>query len=109
MTSQLPAIYEMAQPVYSPDDEIYRSKIFRYLFECEKQTNGKSPFNQIKNIMNDFNKSKSIAEAYVIEFMCQYETVVEKYVPKKDQVYGELHYKTLSKKLEEFYKIMPYF
>jgi hypothetical protein len=109
MSTQLSNIDEGSVPVYSPDNKESRSKIFRYLFECEKQTNGANPFNQIKNIMCDFKKNKSMAEAYVIEFMCQYEAVVEKYVPKKDQVYGELHYKTLSKRLEEFYKIMPYF
>lgn len=109
MTTQLNTIHEVVEPVFSPDNEEYRSKIFRYLFECEKQTNGKSPFNQIKNIMSDFNKSKHTAETYVIEFLTQYESVVEKYVPKKDQVYGELHYKTISKRLEEYYKVMPYF
>jgi len=109
MSTKLPIIHEAAEPVFSPDNEEYRSKIFRYLFECEKQTNGKSPFNQIKNIMSDFKKSKQTAEAYVIEFSIQYESIVEKYVPKKDQVYGENHYKTISKRLEEYYKIMPYF
>jgi hypothetical protein len=109
MSSQLATIHEGAEPVFSPDNEECRSKIFRYLFECEKQTNGKSPFNQIKNIMCDFKKSKETAESYVIEFLTQYETVVEKYVPKKDQVYGEYHYKTISKRLEAYYKIMPYY
>jgi hemerythrin-like domain-containing protein len=105
----LPTICEMQEPQFSPDNEEYRSKIFRYLFECEKQTNGKSPFAQIKNIMNDFKKSKQTAESYVIEFLIHYESVVEKYVPKKDQVYGELHYKTLSKNLQNYYKVAPYF
>jgi hypothetical protein len=101
-------IYEVMAAQFSPDNEEYRSKIFRYLFECEKQTNGKSPYNQIKNIMNDFKKSRHTAESYVIEFLTQYESVVDKYVPKKDQVYGECHYKTICKKLQEFYKVMPY-
>ena len=94
--------------LFSPDDEASRRMIFRYLFECEKQTNGASPFKQINNIMIDFRKSKIKAKDYIIEFMTQYETIVDKYVPKKDQVYGETHYKTLSQKLAELYKIMPY-
>jgi hypothetical protein len=89
--------------------ELVRSKIFRYLFECEKVSKGQSAFNQINNIMHDFKKSKQEATDYIIEFLVNYETIVEKYVPAKDQVYGELHYKTLSKMLQNYYKVAPYF
>ena len=97
--------HSMKEHCYSIDTEKNRSKIFRYLFACEKQTNGRSPFLQIKNIMMDFNKSKNTAENYIIEFSTQYETIVSKYIPEKDQVYGELHYKTLSANLQKLYSL----
>lgn len=91
------------------DNETTRSVIFRYLFECEKQTNGANPFNQVNNLMNDFKLGRYAAESYIMEFIGQYEKVVDTYVPKKNQVYGEFHYKTISEKLTNLYKIMPYY
>lgn len=95
------------EPVYSPDDELSRSKVFRYLFECEKASNGRSAWLQLKNIMIDFKKSQNAAESYIIEYLTQYESVIDKYVPKKDQRFGPMHYKTLSAMLQNFYKHVP--
>ena len=96
-------------PVYSPDDELNRSKVFRYLFECEKVSNGRSAWFQLKNIMADFKKSQNTAENYIIEYLTQYESVLEKYVHKKDQIFGPTHYKTLSAMLQKFYTHVPPF
>ena len=91
-------------------DEQKRSKIFRYLFECEKATKSLNLWNQVKNLTKDFDLSKNDAENHIIEYCTQYEKVITQYVPEKLRLsYHDMHYKTFTNILDNFYKTVPPF
>lgn len=90
-----------------PETEEERTEAFRYLYELEKRTGAASAWDLLPAFTVQMDKSKSIAEQYIIEYLTQPEKVIRNYIPRKDQVYGPTHYKTLSAQLSKFYEFYP--
>lgn len=104
----LPAQQQQQQPapfVY-PESEEQRAAAFCYLYELEKKT-GAPAWDLMPAFTVHMDKSKPIAELYIMEYLTQTENILATYIPLKDQVYGPLHYKTLSAQLIKFYKDYP--
>ena len=95
------------KPYVYPESEEARSEAFQYLYELEKRTGAASAWDLLPAFTVQMDKSKSIAEQYIIEYLTQPEKVIRKYIPRKDQVYGPTHYKTLSAQLTKFYEFHP--
>jgi hypothetical protein len=95
-----------SSPTY-PESESERSKVFKYLYDLHLKTEA-NPWDLIPALTVNMNKTKGIAEQYIIEYQTQQEKVLDAYIPVDDQVYGPTHYKTLSAMLARYYAVCPY-
>jgi len=95
------------KPYVYPESEEERVAAFRYLYALEKCTGVESAWDLMPAFTVNMDKSKSVAEQYIIEYLTQPEKVIAAYIPQKDQVYGPTHYKTLSAQLTKFYEFHP--
>jgi hypothetical protein len=93
-----------------PESEEDRIAAFRYLYDLEKRTGVESAWDLMPAFTVHMDKSKSVAEQYIIEYLTQPEKVIATYIPLTSQVYGPSHYKTLSAQLTKFYESysLPY-
>jgi hypothetical protein len=86
---------------FNPDSELHRKIVFTFLFNTQKKQ-GESNAWMLLPELTELINNKNFAEKYIIEYITQYETIKAKYISEVE-VYGDLHYKTLSKMLLNFY------
>lgn len=86
---------------FNPDNELHRKILFTFLFKTQKKKSEPNAWMLLPEL-TEFINNKNVAEKYIIEYITQYETVKSKYISEVE-VYGDLHYKTLSKMLVNFY------
>lgn len=86
---------------FNPDSELHRKIIFTFLFNTQKNKGESNAWVLLPEVTELIN-NKNVAEKYIIEYITQYETIKAKYISEVE-MYGDLHYKTLSKMLLNFY------
>jgi len=106
--SQEQALTQDRQPTQTyPESETERCKVFKYIYDLHLKTEA-NPWDLIPALTVNMNKTKCIAEQYIIEYQTQQEKVLDTYIPVTDQVYGPTHYKTLCAMLSSYYAVCPY-